>query len=128
MQRMHALLTGVAVCCSCYPLYPPPPGAMLDCSHASLLRLQSAPDILITPSDLGTFARPLPRLNAAAVPQDADSILGINPGRLAKAAGGGTYAHVQIKPWSSSYQQASADGQQLRQAIADRCRVDVKRI
>ena len=107
---------------SFFPLYPPPPGAMLDAKRAAAgLALPSAPHLLLLPSDLAPFAKVLPggpavseappqateggdatmedAAPAAPAPAAADAdaaTVCINPGRLAKGSLGGTFAHVHV--------------------------------
>lgn len=86
-----------------------------------MLQLPCTPDILITPSDLSTFARPLP------LPGEPgglhEEIVGINPGRLAKGSSGGTFAHVQI-----CHAVQGQDGGECKHALSQGCRVDIIRI
>eukprot|EP00873_Tetraselmis_striata_P017967 jgi/Tetstr1/438231/TSEL_002883.t1 len=96
---------------SFYPLYPPAPGVNLDASLASEhLAMPSRLDILLAPSDLGPCAkavRPAGGQAAAVV---------VNPGRLAKGAGGGSFAHLHVH--------APKEGG----AMADSVRVDIIRV
>ena len=122
----------VALChCSFYPVYPAAPGTMLDSSRGSLLHLPCTPDILITPSDLSAFAKPLPEQQSAATAPASTGegagmgVLVINPGRLAKGAGGGTFAFIQIGPLV-----AGGDAEAAKQcsALLQRCKTDIVRI
>jgi len=96
---------------SFYPLYPPAPGVNLDASLASEhLAMPSRLDILLAPSDLGPCAkavRPAGGQAAAVV---------VNPGRLSKGAGGGSFAHLHVH--------APKEGG----AMADSVRVDIIRV
>lgn len=108
-----------------YPLYPPPVGSCLDASLDGALRLAAAPDVLLLPSDLSPFAKLVaeaapaaPALagdaagaegacavegaagGAAAQPPAPRLVVCVNPGRLAKGAAGGTFAHVWVAPGS----------------------------
>ncbi|KAK9825396.1 hypothetical protein WJX81_000373 [Elliptochloris bilobata] len=57
-DRMGALAAHVLGQRSYYPLYPPPPGTLLDAAlGASALPLPCSPDVLLLPSDLAPFAR-----------------------------------------------------------------------
>jgi len=114
LARLAAHLVGQR---SFFPLYPPPPGSMMDTKRAQVgLALPSAPHLLLLPSDLAPFAKLLPGGSAtaeappqaedgdatmaeAAAPVAVDADAGtvcINPGRLARGSLGGTFAHVHI--------------------------------
>ena len=135
--------------CSFYPLYPPATGAFLDSSLASALQMPCTPDILLLPSDLSVFAKPLQlptaeQLQRAAgvqegeeVPPAAQAALGgtvlcINPGRLAKGTTGGTLAQLQIKPSQEGL--AALRGEQpptngaISHRVSERCRVTIQRV
>ncbi|KAK9805391.1 hypothetical protein WJX73_010376 [Symbiochloris irregularis] len=58
-NRMVSLASHLVTQRSFYPLYPAAPGAVLDTSRGAHLRMACTPDILITPSDLTSFAKPL---------------------------------------------------------------------
>ena len=46
---------------SYFPVFPPPPGSLLDTAlGAKQLRLPATPDVLLLPSDLAAFAKLLP--------------------------------------------------------------------
>lgn len=140
----------MCVVCSFYPLYPPTPGALLDSNLADKLHLPLTPDILLLPSDLNPFAKLLPvppQLSAASL-QPADSALHtqsaagsngknaqvvcVNPGRLTKGSGGGTFSCFQIG--ASQEGQAAASGRapatngKLPHQVHLRCRVTVQRV
>mmetsp|Transcript_6307 Transcript_6307/g.9703 ORF Transcript_6307/g.9703 Transcript_6307/m.9703 type:complete len:604 (+) Transcript_6307:167-1978(+) len=69
-----------------YPLFPASNiNLNLEKSHGT--RMPCEPDLLILPSKLTSFAKPLPN----------DTCLVINPGPLSKGSTGGTYAIVDIK-------------------------------
>jgi DNA polymerase alpha subunit B len=72
-----------------------------------------APDILITPSDLITFAK------------NIDGCICINPGPLVKAKTGGTYATITIDPLVLAKQMNEDDSSLLSNRAADRIRVDI---
>ena len=97
--------------CSFMPIYPPPLGACLDTTLASHLRLTVAPEILILPSDLTTFAKALPTASP-----DSPQCLCINPGRLTKGQSSGTFAHVYIAASSRE------------QSITSNCKVQIRKI
>lgn len=110
---------------SFYPLYPAPAGACLDLSQASQLQLPCTPDLLLLPSDLAPFAKVVqPGQQAGSLPegqaqegqaqQAPTQVVAVNPGRLARGAAAGTFAHVHVK---------GGEG-----ALAQRCRVEIIRI
>ncbi|KAJ2746267.1 DNA-directed DNA polymerase alpha subunit pol12 [Coemansia sp. BCRC 34301] len=70
-----------------YPLSPPPAEcAGVLASHDSRLRMQTMPDILITPSQLKPFARA------------HDNVILLNPGFSSKGLAGGTFAKISVHP------------------------------
>ena len=98
-----------------YPLYPPAPGSCLDSTLAlerDSIFLPATPDVLILPSDLNPFAKEVPASPTIYSRKGYESIFSakisvgkaanlgscvcINPGRLAKAATGGTYSTIDI--------------------------------
>ncbi|DBB04040.1 TPA: DNA polymerase alpha subunit B [Trebouxia sp. C0004] len=128
---------------SYYPMYPPAPGSLLDCSQASNLQLPVTPDVLLLPSDLNPFAKlvslPAPPPKGAhtdAYPssavQTAGQVVCVNPGRLAKGAGGGTFATFQIAP--SAEGRAAALGRapetngSLAHSVHLRCKAIITRV
>ena len=98
---------------------------MLDSSRAAQLHLPCTPDLLVTPSDLSAFAKPLPLASDGSSECPQEEVIGINPGRLAKGLGGGTFAHVHIR--LAQPVQVHERGVQ-RHALSQRCRVDIIRI
>jgi hypothetical protein len=95
------------------------------------------PDLLLLPSDLAPFAKavpaagPYPECSAAAPAAGAaggeaggssaaagGSVLAVNPGRLVKGNGGGTYAVLTLAP-----------GAAVRPGgLAANCRVEIMRV
>lgn len=71
------------------------------------------PDILITPSDLITFAK------------NIEGCICINPGPLVKAKTGGTYASITIDPCHIPKQFNEDDPTLLSNRASDRIRVDI---
>ncbi|CAN0896193.1 DNA polymerase alpha subunit B [Linum grandiflorum] len=77
-----------------YPLYPPAEAVPVDFSLApKALHIDSAPDILILPSDTKYFIKVL-TIGGATEGEEAKKCICINPGRLAKGEGGGTFAEI----------------------------------
>lgn len=72
---------------SFYPLYPPAAEQNVDYEHQEQHGLlpAAAPALLLLPSDLVYFARQL------------DSATVLNPGRVTKGTGAGTYARVLVR-------------------------------
>ena len=131
--------------CSFYPMFPPAPGALLDSSLASNLQLPVTPDIILLPSDLNPFAKllalpaPLPQEANPAAPQQSavpahtgGQVVCVNPGRMTKGAGGGTFARLQIGP--SEEGRAAALGRppatngKLLHHVHARCKVTIARV
>ncbi|KMT07540.1 hypothetical protein BVRB_6g151510 [Beta vulgaris subsp. vulgaris] len=93
-DRLSRLATHIISQRSFYPLYPPADSVPLDFSIApEALSISSIPHILILPSDLAPFAKVL-SLNAEAEEQENVKCLCVNPGRLAKGIGGGTFVEL----------------------------------
>ena len=69
------------------PINPAPLGVSLDYENISRVHFPEyfIPDVILTPSDLQPFARFL-----------SNQSLFVNPGRLTKGKGGGSYALVQF--------------------------------
>ena len=85
---------------------------MLDSTLADSLALPGCPDILLLPSDLNSFAKPVPPLAGSN-----SSALCINPGRLAKGGKAGSYAHLQVLPRSAE-----------QSDICKRCKIEIRQI
>eukprot|EP00955_Chlamydomonas_euryale_P103967 365535-Chlamydomonas_euryale.AAC.3 len=120
-DRMAALSSHVLGQRSFYPLFPPPLGACLDTSHAAAVALHAAPDLLILPSNLAPFAKPValaPEALPGSTPAKAagvpDAVVAVNPGRLAKGVSGGSFAHVVVVPGD--------------RPLHERMRVDIRRL
>jgi DNA polymerase alpha subunit B len=114
---------------SFYPLFPAAPGACLDTTADAALALASLPDLLLLPSDLAPFAKPVPAGGPhpeccasgggeGAGGAAARSVLAVNPGRLVKGSGGGTYAVLTLPRGA-----AAAEG-----GLAANCRVEIVRV
>ncbi|TKY47740.1 DNA polymerase alpha subunit B [Spatholobus suberectus] len=77
---------------SFYPLYPPAESVPLDFSFApEALQLSSIPDVLILPSDIKYFVKVLSSENEGI---NHMKCIAVNPGRLAKGEGGGTFVEL----------------------------------
>ncbi|XP_066378201.1 uncharacterized protein [Miscanthus floridulus] len=77
---------------SYYPLYPPAAGVPLDFSLAKeALEISSAPDVLLLPSDLAPFVKVF---SIGEGSDDQKRFICVNPGRLAKGIGGGTFVEL----------------------------------
>ena len=125
-------------------MYPPAPGSLLDASQASKLQLRLTPDILILPSDLNPFAKLLPLMYpppqeaepashpASTAVQSTGQVVCVNPGRLTKGAGGGTFTTFQIGP--SEEGRAAALGRppatngKLAHNVHLRCKATITRV
>ncbi|KAF9620472.1 hypothetical protein IFM89_013089 [Coptis chinensis] len=77
-----------------YPLYPPSEDVPLDLSLApEALQIPSIPDIIILPSDLSPFVKVL-ALGEKTSTGEQTRCIAVNPGRLAKGVGGGTFVEI----------------------------------
>lgn len=93
-DRMSRLANHVLCQQSFYPLYPPAEGIPLDFSlGAEALHISSIPHILILPSDMKHFVKVLSFGEGREGEEQAKCIC-VNPGRLAKGEGGGTFAEL----------------------------------
>ncbi|XP_062499459.1 DNA polymerase alpha subunit B-like [Corticium candelabrum] len=91
---------------SYYPLYPPHKSVSIDYEQfMSYGMMPVAPHVLLLPSDLRVFTK------------DVAGTLCVNPGRLAKRHGGGTYARLMIFPETASH------GSIISSTVADVVRV-----
>ncbi|KNA16145.1 hypothetical protein SOVF_091810 [Spinacia oleracea] len=92
--RLSRLATHILNQRSFYPLYPQAESVPLDFSIApEALNISSIPHILILPSDLAPFVKVL-SLNEEIEEQERVKCLCVNPGRLAKGIGGGTFLEL----------------------------------
>ncbi|PUZ72199.1 hypothetical protein GQ55_2G374400 [Panicum hallii var. hallii] len=91
-DRIGRLATHILKQQSYYPLYPPAGGVPLDFSLANeALEISSTPDVLLLPSDLAPFAKVL---SLGEGSDDQKPFICLNPGRLAKGIGGGTFVDL----------------------------------
>ncbi|GKD15499.1 DNA polymerase alpha subunit B [Tanacetum coccineum] len=89
---------------SFYPLYPPAEDTPLDLSLApEALQMSVVPDILIVPSDLTQFVKVLSLEGTKEGEQEMKCVC-VNPGRIARGAGGGHFVELNFhgNPDSSS--------------------------
>ncbi|XP_028771323.1 DNA polymerase alpha subunit B isoform X2 [Neltuma alba] len=92
-DRMSRLVNHILKQQSFYPLYPPAESVPLDHSLApEALQVPSVPDILILPSDIKYFIKVLSEGSEG----DHMKCISVNPGRLAKGEGGGTFAELDF--------------------------------
>mmetsp|Transcript_26753 Transcript_26753/g.92330 ORF Transcript_26753/g.92330 Transcript_26753/m.92330 type:complete len:207 (-) Transcript_26753:95-715(-) len=97
---------------SLYPLFPPSAAdAPLDLRQHRRWRLPLAPDLLLAPSKLAPFAHQI------------RSTLVVNPGHLAKAQGGGTFAQIHIHTLDLAETQGNTEHK-----VPERTRVEITRI
>ncbi|ONI30147.1 hypothetical protein PRUPE_1G233700 [Prunus persica] len=93
-DRMSRLANHIISQRSFYPLYPPAEGIPLDFSLApEALNISLIPDILILPSDMKHFVKVLP-LGERGEEKEQVKCICVNPGRLAKGEGGGTFVEL----------------------------------
>ncbi|KAG4202013.1 hypothetical protein ERO13_A05G311350v2 [Gossypium hirsutum] len=101
-DRLSRLASHILSQQSFYPLYPPAEGVPMDFSLASeVLHISSVPHLLILPSDIKYFVKVLPVGGTTEGEEEQmKRCVCINPGRLAKGEGGGTF--VELKYQGSS--------------------------
>ncbi|XP_037497770.1 DNA polymerase alpha subunit B isoform X2 [Jatropha curcas] len=93
-DRMSRLAYHILSQRSFYPLYPPAEDVPLDFSLATeALHITSIPDILLLPSDMKYFVKVL-SLGGRGEGEEQIKCVCINPGRLAKGEGGGTFVEL----------------------------------
>mmetsp|Transcript_6428 Transcript_6428/g.9200 ORF Transcript_6428/g.9200 Transcript_6428/m.9200 type:complete len:542 (+) Transcript_6428:2-1627(+) len=103
---------------SYYPLFPPSPQVNLDLKKMNQWSMPRTPDVLIVPSKLTCFARPV-----------LDSTVVLNPGRLTRETTGGNYAVMDIHPMKrDTLENAGGSDIQMEHNVQDRIRVEIKRI
>ncbi|KAK9120006.1 hypothetical protein Scep_018099 [Stephania cephalantha] len=79
-----------------YPLFPPSEDVPLDLSLApKALQISSIPDLLILPSDLAPFVKVL-SIDESSNGGEQVKCICVNPGRLAKGVGGGTFVELNF--------------------------------
>ncbi|CAN8243808.1 unnamed protein product [Cochlearia groenlandica] len=100
-DRMSRLASHLLRQRSFYPLYPPPESLPYDSSLApQALRISSMPDILILPSDMRYFVKVL----SLGEGENVAKCVCVNPGRLAKGEGAGTFVELTYKDGPESMQ------------------------
>lgn len=127
-------------------MFPPAVGALLDSSLAGKLHLPISPHILLLPSDLNPFAKLLPLPSAppreagsalhskdTIVSPNAGQVVCVNPGRLTKGNGGGTFSCFQIGLKSEEDKAAALGGapgtnRKLPHQVHERCKVTIVRV
>ncbi|KAI6686661.1 hypothetical protein NL676_032574 [Syzygium grande] len=96
-DRMSRLAYHILSQRSFYPLYPPAEGIPLDLSLApEALHFSLVPDVLILPSDMKYFVKVVP-LGGRIEGEPQAKCICINPGRLAKGEGGGTFVELNYQ-------------------------------
>ncbi|XVF85182.1 hypothetical protein PTKIN_Ptkin17bG0097900 [Pterospermum kingtungense] len=97
-DRLSRLASHILSQRSFYPLYPPAEGVPLDFSLApEALHISLVPDLLILPSDIKYFVKVL-SLGGTGTSEGEEQMkkcVCINPGRLAKGEGGGTFVELK---------------------------------
>lgn len=102
---------------SYYPLFPAASGTNLDLKHMKQWNMPCQPDLLIVPSKLTSFVRPV-----------LDSVV-VNPGQLSKNTTGGTYGIMAIHPMKrDELENAGGDDVELDHNLSDRLRLEIKKI
>ncbi|KAE8652527.1 hypothetical protein Csa_013070, partial [Cucumis sativus] len=93
-DRLSTLASHILRQRSFYPLYPPAEGVPLDFSLApQALDISVIPDILILPSDMKHFVKVISLGEGGSEEEQARCVC-VNPGRLAKGEGGGTFVEL----------------------------------
>ncbi|OMO60411.1 DNA polymerase alpha/epsilon, subunit B [Corchorus capsularis] len=97
-DRLSRLATHILNQRNFYPLHPPAEGVPLDSSLApEALQIASVPDLLILPSDIKYFVKVLSLPGTTEGEEKTKKCVCINPGRLAKGEGGGTFAELKYQ-------------------------------
>ncbi|KAK8490467.1 hypothetical protein V6N12_005441 [Hibiscus sabdariffa] len=97
-DRLSRLASHILSQRSFYPLYPPAEGVPMDFSLApEALHISSVPDILILPSELKYFVKVLSVGGTNEGEEQMKRCVCINPGRLAKGEGGGTFVVLKYQ-------------------------------
>ncbi|XWS34618.1 hypothetical protein CRYUN_Cryun21dG0053400 [Craigia yunnanensis] len=97
-DRLSRLASHIISQRSFYPLYPPAEGVPLDLSLApEALHISSVPDLLILPSDIKYFVKVLSLGGTSEGEEQIKKCICINPGRLAKGEGGGTFVELKYQ-------------------------------
>lgn len=105
---------------SYYPLFPPPPSfpTNLDLKHMDKWQMPCAPDVLVAPSKLTSFATSI-----------LEHTVFVNPGHLTRGTTGGTYAMMEIQPMQrATLDEMGGDDVLLQHGVPDRINVEIKRI
>ncbi|XP_022776251.1 DNA polymerase alpha subunit B-like isoform X2 [Durio zibethinus] len=97
-DRLSRLASHILSQRSFYPLYPPAEGVPLDFSLApEALNISSVPDLLILPSDIKYFVKVVSLGGTSEGEEQMKKCVCINPGRLAKGEGGGTFVELKYQ-------------------------------
>jgi DNA polymerase alpha subunit B len=83
---------------SFYPLFPPAEGCQLSMANVEHLGLEHTPDVMLLPSQITPFAKRI------------GDVLCINPGKLTKGSGPGTFARVTVHPVVRHLRSGAAGG------------------
>jgi DNA polymerase alpha subunit B len=117
---------------SYYPLFPSAVGVPLDLTKSSQWEMPYKPDVLIVPSRLASFARPVggdTALLGGVMKDPSSTTVAVNPGELTKGLAGGTYARIDIR---SKKGRASVDSEAVAVSgvggVQDRVSVEIRRI
>jgi len=108
---------------SYYPLFPPPAPSSgicppnLDLKRMAEWEMPCQPDLLIFPSKLAAFVKPV-----------LGATVALNPGLLSKGTMGGTYAAIDVHPMKRETLEGLGVGVNSEHGAQDRIRVEVKRI
>ncbi|KAK9450307.1 DNA polymerase alpha subunit B N-terminal-domain-containing protein [Limtongia smithiae] len=104
---------------SFYPVFPPARDHQLELGYMGLADMTVLPDILVLPSDLRYFAKVV------------DSVVAINPGTLTKHKSGGTYAVIDVLPYSAQKGIKNEDEDEdelIAHDVWQRCKVEIRKI
>ncbi len=119
-QRLARLTEHLLQQQSFYPLHPPPANAeaQLDLKHADKWRMPITPDVLLLPSKLAHFAK------------DVRGCLCVNPGKLSRGSGGGTFAELVVHPLPKAELEKSAQEgtEAVPLRVAERTAVSIVKI
>jgi DNA polymerase alpha subunit B len=118
-SRMARIAQHMVMQRSYYPLFPAFHSVDVDLKRADRFRMPCSPDLLLLPSKLAPFCKPI---------VDQGTLV-VNHGHLTRDAAGGTYAIIEVHPMERGMlENAGGDDVELRHNVQDRTRVEIKKI
>jgi len=114
---------------SYYPLFPSAAGVPLDMTKSSEWEMPYRPDVLIVPSRLASFARPVggDTVPGGVMKGISSTTVAVNPGELTKGSAGGTYARIDVRS-KKGRGRVDCEAVTGRDGVQDRVSVEIRRI